>query len=104
MIRACCHKNFCLKRRLWTVEGLSPDATGEKSLIQCLEPCAVLLEFARRAMRLDQEKTDKTNLAKDADENHFASEIREADFDNPNNPRRRQLEIEKQNVAVESNL
>ncbi len=50
MARACCHRRFCLKRRLWTVGSLGPEASGEKSLIPCLEPCAILLEFARKAL------------------------------------------------------
>jgi hypothetical protein len=51
VIHACCHKDFCLKRRLWTVEGAAPDAADAKSLIPCLEPCAILLEAARKAAR-----------------------------------------------------
>ena len=51
VIRNCCDAKSCRKRRLWTVAGLVPDATEEKSLIPCLEPCVVLLEsglqFAR---------------------------------------------------------
>lgn len=53
--RACCDKQFCLKQRLWTVEGLPPDDPAEKSLIACLEPCAVLLEFARTVVRKEQQ-------------------------------------------------
>ncbi|MEI7728838.1 MAG: DR2241 family protein [Verrucomicrobiota bacterium] len=48
VIRACCHPKACLKRRLWTVAGLKPDSAAEKSLIPCLEPCAVLLDQARK--------------------------------------------------------
>ncbi len=100
MIRACCHKNFCLKQRLWTVEGLLPDTLEETSLIPCLEPCAILLEFARKAMRLEQEKARGEIVAQsDETKEPTPSEIREADFENPNNPRRIQLEIEKQNMA-----
>jgi hypothetical protein len=59
VIRACCHKDFCLKRRLWTVDGLPPDAAAAKSAIPCLEPCAILLEFARKTARVAQnEKVD----------------------------------------------
>jgi hypothetical protein len=61
--RACCHKRFCLKQRLWTVEGLVADAAAEKSLVPCLEPCAVLLEFARQAMRIEQEERSEVRLA-----------------------------------------
>ena len=57
VIRGVCDKEHCLKRRWWTVAGLEPDPAGEKSLIPCLEPCAVLMESARRAMRSSQEET-----------------------------------------------
>jgi hypothetical protein len=53
---ACCAPSLCLKRRLWTVPGLEPDAPGGKSLIPCLEACALFLEFARKAMRIEQEE------------------------------------------------
>jgi hypothetical protein len=49
-----CDPTHCLKRRLWTVTGLEPDRAVEKSLIPCLEPCAVLLELARKAARNGQ--------------------------------------------------
>lgn len=105
MTRACCHRRFCLKRRLWTVGQLPSDRAGEKSAIPCLEPCAILLEFARKALRLEQENetpqaTSPGNMealeaamktALDAP----ASVEREADFNSPNNPRRLQLAIEK---------
>jgi len=94
IIRACCHKDFCLKQRLWTVSGLGTDSLAEKSLIPCLEPCAILLEFARKAMRLEQQeisgKTEESNS-----ETQITDEIREADFENAKNPRRLQLVLEK---------
>jgi 4Fe-4S iron-sulfur cluster binding domain/DR2241 stabilising domain len=52
-----CGATQCLKRRLWTVTGLQPDPPGNKSLIPCLEPCAVLLELARKAARAGQKET-----------------------------------------------
>jgi 4Fe-4S iron-sulfur cluster binding domain/DR2241 stabilising domain len=52
-----CDAAQCLKRRLWTVTGLPPDSAGQKSLIPCLEPCAVLLELARKAARAGQKET-----------------------------------------------
>jgi len=103
--RACCHKRFCLKRRLWTADGLASDSAGEKSLIPCLEPCAVLLEFARKAMRIEQE--DKLDLPLSAGEIGAITvaleislaqpdpAVREADFNAPANPRRLQLVLEK---------
>jgi hypothetical protein len=53
VIRACCHINFCLKHRLWTVGGLPPDPAGSKSALVCLEPCTILLEAARKKARLE---------------------------------------------------
>ena len=56
VIQTTCAKTNCLKQRLWTVEGLAPDAASEKSLIPCLEPCAMLMEAARKALRREQQK------------------------------------------------
>ena len=102
--RACCAARFCLKRRCWTVEGLAPDAPAEKSLIPCLEPCAVLLEFARTSMRLEQQ--DKAELALSLDELeslssaleraiHEPANARAADLAAPDNRRRLQWMLEK---------
>ena len=103
--RACCHKESCLKRRLWTVNWLAPEAVEEKSLIPCLEPCAVLLEFARNVMRMEQEK--KLNLELSPSEAvtlavalrtalaHPDVTLREADFNAPGNLRRIRLLLEK---------
>jgi hypothetical protein len=55
VIAGCCSASVCLKRRLWTVEGTPIDDPAAKSLIPCLEPCAVLLEFARKRARMEQE-------------------------------------------------
>jgi hypothetical protein len=54
IIRDGCDAARCLKRRLWTVAGLEPDSAGNKSLIPCLEPCAVLLELVRKAARTER--------------------------------------------------
>lgn len=109
-IRAGCHHRFCLKRRLWTVEGLPTDDAAEKSVLPCLEPCPVLLEFARKTMRLEQEQKDAPQLANSdlqdirvALENAIAhpdTTLREADFDSPANPRRQQLALEKLRRAL----
>jgi hypothetical protein len=56
VIRSTCAPASCLKRRLWSVQSLPADAPESKSLIPCLEPCAVLLENARKAMRNIQER------------------------------------------------
>jgi hypothetical protein len=104
--RACCHRRFCMKRRLWMVGELPPDVSGEKSVIPCLEPCAILLEFARKALRIEQENESPlaTPASPDLESLQSALEValhtpssadREADFNSPNNPRRLQLAIEK---------
>jgi len=93
-IRACCHADFCLKRRRWSVEGLAPDAPGQKSLIPCLEPCALLLEFARKVARLEQNPAAQGDVP--------PSGAAESDFDAPNNPRRMRFVLEKQALAVKS--
>ncbi len=54
VIKTGCHRTLCLKRRLWTATGLESDSRSEKSAIPCLEPCAMLLEYARKAMRLEK--------------------------------------------------
>lgn len=106
VIRACCDARFCLKRRLWSVPGLTPDVADAKSLIPCLEPCAVMLEFARKAVRIEQEENKPTlTLAPsevasilDALETalaHPPAGQREADLSAANNPRRLQLLREK---------
>jgi len=63
VIRACCRSSLCLKRRLWTVAGLSTDDIGSKSVIPCLEPCAVTLEFFRRTARMQRETPMVLQLA-----------------------------------------
>jgi 4Fe-4S iron-sulfur cluster binding domain/DR2241 stabilising domain len=54
VIKAACDAKFCLKRRLWRGAGLAADTAADKSLIPCLEPCAILLESARRTFRAEQ--------------------------------------------------
>ncbi len=104
VIRACCDERFCLKRRWWTVAGLELEARIDPGLVPCLEPCAVFLEFARKAARIEQEakvtvalsRSDlETVLAALAAGEPDAATRREADFGDPTNPRRRQLAWEK---------
>jgi hypothetical protein len=108
--RAGCDRRFCLKQRLWSVEGLKPDSVENKSMIPCLEPCAVLLEFARTAARLEQQ-TKRTVTLAESDiagvlrllENAMErpSQAREADFSREDNPRRLQLLAEKLKPVAE---
>lgn len=95
---AACHKDFCLKQRLWGGLELPPDAASEKSLIPCLEPCPILLEFARKSMRLEQEEKATASISQgDLETLRAALDMslaqspdgsREADFGAPENPRR----------------
>lgn len=110
VIRAGCLPNSCLKRRYWTVEGLDPDAPENKSGIPCLEPCAILLELARRAVRIQQEAPLGINMAPDDLETlllasgqysrRLAKEIPTGDLGNPLNGRRVQLVLEKYAAAL----
>ena len=103
--QACCHRQFCLKQRLWTVNGLAPDTVEEKSLIPCLEPCAILLEFARKTVRMEQEVKAQIELSPEEVATlaaalqialaHSEGAGREADFDAPANPRRLRMVLEK---------
>lgn len=54
VVRKCCAPEFCLKRRFWDASGHAPEAVERKSVIPCLEPCAILLEFARKVVRAMQ--------------------------------------------------
>lgn len=106
VIRTACHPRFCLKRRLWTSPHTPSEAASEKSIVPCLEPCAMLLELARKAMRIQQEETILVELSPselrtvvselesslDAPERHLC---READLQDARNPRRVQLLLEK---------
>ena len=54
MAGKCCAARYCLKERLWSVEGQPGNPAEEKSVIPCLEPCAILLEYARKVVRASQ--------------------------------------------------
>lgn len=98
VIRAGCAASLCLKRRLWSVAGLAPDAAADKSCIPCLEPCAVLLEFARKTMRAEQEeKAPLTLAASELDALQAALEIALAQP--PSNARQLRLLLEKLRAA-----
>ena len=97
-IRAGCDARCCLRQRHWTVDGLAPDEPGTRSEIPCLEPCALWLEFARRAVRLEQE--ERVAIGWGAGElasleaavalalEHPDPTVREGDTSAPANPRR----------------
>ncbi|MDB6038414.1 MAG: hypothetical protein JWM99_2255 [Verrucomicrobiales bacterium] len=105
VILAVCDARFCLKRRLWSVAGLDSDVAASKSVIPCLEPCAILLEYARKSMRIEQEEKIALSLApselasiqaviKEATEGKSPPSS-EADASDPSNRRRLQLLLVK---------
>ncbi len=100
--RAGCHREFCWKRRLWTVEGLPPEGPAEKSEMACLEPCAVLMEFARAVMRIEQKAGEAVSVSGSAAASDQAdgTEVREGDFSSPLNPRFQQWRLEKAKAAL----
>ena len=54
-VAACCAASQCLKRRIWqAVEGEPVEAGPKAPHLVCREPCALLLELARRRFRLDR--------------------------------------------------
>ncbi len=103
--RACCDARFCTRRRLWSVGVIERDPESAKSAVPCLEPCALLLELARRAHRLGQEERATLNLgegdlatlaaALDIAVNHIDPMLREGDLGDPAHPRRILLLREK---------
>lgn len=102
---SCCDACFCLRRRLWTIGTLGPDPKDSKSLAPCLEPCAILLELARKAMRLEQEEKTPMRLAAEEWRSVMealerlqhppSSQSRAGDVADPTNPRRLRLLLEK---------
>jgi len=94
---ACCHAASCLKQRSWTVDDLPAEGSDQKSAIPCLEPCALMLEFARSVIRFEQHHGAFDALGTEDQQNLLmAAELaaeqageprREADFAAPGNPR-----------------
>jgi hypothetical protein len=105
MIGTCCAARFCLKRRLWSVASLDPDVPQAKSDIPCLEPCAMLLEFARKAVRIEHSGAIPVQMTLEDLEmlreslawllDHPPDNLREADFGAPLNARRLHLTLAK---------
>jgi hypothetical protein len=103
--RACCDARFCTRRRLWNVGSIGPDEPSSKSAAPCLEPCALLLELARKAHRISQEERSTLNLSESDLATLSAAfdlalatpdpSIREGDSSAAGNPRRIMLLREK---------
>ena len=105
VVRAGCDRRFCLKQRLWTVGTLGVENVAEKSALPCLEPCPILLELARKAVRVEQEEKLAVALAPEDGATILAAletalahpnpAVREGDTASPENPRRLLLAREK---------
>jgi hypothetical protein len=94
--RAGCHPRCCTRQRLWM----------EKSAVPCLEPCALLLELARRAQRAHATEERSTVILTQSELaildslfnwalEHPDASLREGDLSSPGNPRRILLLREK---------
>ena len=96
--KAVCAPQFCLKQRLWHGPVAVPDEQAQKSVIPCLEPCPMLLEFARKSMRMERDEKatvqvcegDLSTLLAAVDKALSTGQAneREADFAAAGNPRR----------------
>ena len=100
--RASCAKEFCLRERRWTVEGLPAEtASAGKGMVPCLEPCPLLLEFARSVQMTQAEPTLPLDVRSaelqillailDRTLSEPVPGVREGDFSTPTNPRRIRL-------------
>jgi len=97
LARACCAAEFCLKQRLWTTDAQPSQDLAGKSVVPCLEPCALLLELARKTARLEQEETRTLRVSSTEMEilltalgtavESRPNKLREGDFSTPSNPR-----------------
>lgn len=104
--RAGCHPRCCTRQRLWTVGERPPETPTEKSVAPCLEPCALLLELARRAQRTHATEERSTVILTQSELaildslfnwalEHPDASLREGDLSSPGNPRRILLLREK---------
>lgn len=104
--RAGCHRRCCTRRRMWTVGENPPEMADGKSMVPCLEPCALLLELARRAQKTNATDERSQIVLTESDlvildtlfgmalDNPDTS-LREGDLSAPGNPRRILLLREK---------
>ena len=93
-----CSSFLCARRRCWPTPGLGVAPVTTTSSVPCLEPCALLLEFARWTARQSREPLQTLQIT-DADRLTLLraidralaqpdNDVREGDTRNPANPRR----------------
>ncbi|MBL9139688.1 MAG: hypothetical protein JNK85_27715 [Verrucomicrobiales bacterium] len=63
VIRAACAPTACVRQRRWNAAGISPDGAEGKSVIPCLEPCALWLSFAKHCARIEESNKVPFSLA-----------------------------------------
>lgn len=112
VVKSCCGETRCLKQRLWGVDGMPNDTVPPKSEVPCLEPCAVMLDFARREARMLREAPIPLQLSPmDLDTITAVLEqatsgrvgnpgMRMGDTGDPKNPRRILLALEHLRMQV----
>lgn len=93
-----CDSSVCLRRRCWPTPGLDAAPSDSPLSVPCLEPCALLLEFARWTARQAREphqslavtEADRQTLVAALEQAlaHPPDDVREGDTRNPANPRR----------------
>jgi len=104
--RAGCHPKCCLRRRFWTIGARGPEAPAGKTIVPCLEPCALVLELARREQKASVSE-ERSQLILNQGELTLLDQLfdraidapdralREGDLSEPLNPRRVLLLREK---------
>jgi len=97
--RAGCHPSCCLRRRLWAIGDREREAPAGKTIVPCLEPCALVLELARREQKstasderaqitLNQGELALLDRLFDLASKTTDPLLREGDLGDPLNPRR----------------
>ncbi len=109
LARAVCQKRYCLKDRRWTVGEESSSGSGVDETMPCLDPCAILLDAARKAGRTAQEPPIHLELAPSelelmlgAVERAIEAALADPPAGTETDPRRLQLLLEKYRPVLEA--
>lgn len=105
VVNATCHSDSCLKVRRWDLEGPTQHPPAP-DMPACMEPCAILLEMARKRHRFNQtpsvnpglseiEWSIVQNALKQVAKTPVPDGEREADLSYPGNPRLARLVLER---------
>lgn len=99
LARAGCHPSCCTRRRVWTVGDRPPESEEGKTEVPCLEPCALVMELARRTEKaITSEERSQLSLTQgdlaiidlliESALRHPDPSLREGDLSALGNPRR----------------